>query len=174
MTKVTNNFVSYNIVTDKVVSNNMKTIVHDRKNSVLFLLVEICANLKYNCKITQTSFCAKYSGLVFMEMRVSFRAVFHPAGDRLDTRRGCAPSLPGMAHIPAGQRWRTSPADTEKAFSGGCKCRWGASCNAIEISYGLCRDLAHDDAYFASVWQPAICFPFFVWICGNRCLHLRS
>ena len=147
MTKVTNIFVSYNIVTDKVVSNNMKTIVHDRKIAC-YLLVETCANLKYNCKITQTSFRAKYSGLVFMEMRGNFRAVFHPAGDRLDTRRG--------------------------AFSGGCKCRWGVSYNAIEISYGLCRDLAHDDAYFASVWQPAICFPFFVWICGNRCLHLRS
>ena len=92
MTKVTNIFVSYNIVTDKVVSNNMKTIVHDRKIAC-YLLVETCANLKYNCKITQTSFRAKYSGLVFMEMRGNFRAVFHPAGDRLDTRRGCAPSL---------------------------------------------------------------------------------
>ena len=51
----------------------MKTIVHDRKIAC-YLLVETCANLKYNCKITQTSFCAKYSGLVFMEMRVSFRA----------------------------------------------------------------------------------------------------
>ena len=99
MTKVTNIFVSYNIVTDKVVSNNMKTIVHDRKIAC-YLLVETCANLKYNCKITQTSFRAKYSGLVFMEMRGNFRAVFHPAGDRLDTRRGCAPSLPKMAHIP--------------------------------------------------------------------------
>ena len=172
MTKVTNIFVSYNIVTDKVVSNNMKTIVHDRKIAC-YLLLETCANLKYNCKITQTSFRAKYSGLVFMEMRGNFRAVFHPAGDRLDTRRGCAPSSARMAHIPGKDGVHPRPT-SKRPFSGGCKCRWGASCNAIEISYGLCRDLAHDDAYFASVWQPAICFPFFVWICENRCLHLRS
>ena len=172
MTKVTNIFVSYNIVTDKVVSNNMKTIVHDRKIAC-YLLVETCANLKYNCKITQTSFRAKYSGLVFMEMRGNFRAVFHPAGDRLDTRRGCAPSSARMAHIPGKDGVHPRPT-SKRPFPEVVNAGGEHRAMQSEISYGLCRDLAHDDAYFASVWQPAICFPFFVWICENRCLHLRS
>jgi hypothetical protein len=153
MTKVTNNFVSNNIVTNKVVTTS--SLLSMTGKIMCGLLVEACANLKYNCKVTQTSFCTKYSGLVFMEMRKSFHAVSHPAGDRADPRRGCAPSLPKMAHIPSRDR-----ADLLRAL----QMPAGASCNASEFSSCLCRDLAHGDGYFVSVWQPAICFPFFVWI----------
>ena len=114
MTKVTNIFVSYNIVTDKVVSNNMKTIVHDRKNSVLFIGGNLC---KFEVQLQN------YTNILSRQI---FRTCFHGnAGEfscRFPPRRGSARYPAGMCAIfgkdgaHPGQRWRTSPADIEKAF----------------------------------------------------------